>query len=40
MDLHEGNMDAARIRKSDRYVNLLKGHEDLGWNAERFTIED
>lgn len=35
----EINMDAARDKISDRYVNLLEEREDGGWRAEHFPID-
>ncbi|XP_066917441.1 uncharacterized protein [Clytia hemisphaerica] len=37
---HEDNIDAAQIRKDERYANLLTECEENGWMAKHFLIED
>ncbi|XP_066915397.1 uncharacterized protein [Clytia hemisphaerica] len=36
---HEDNIDAAQIRKDERYANLLTECEENGWVAKHFPIE-
>ena len=36
---HEDNIDAAQIRKDERYANLLTECEENGWMAKHFPIE-
>ena len=36
---HEDNIEAAHIRKDDRYEKLLKECEEAGWEASHFSVE-
>lgn len=37
--LHENNIDAARARKIDRYVNLRVECKYAGWKVAHFPVE-
>ena len=36
---HEDNIDAAQIRKDERYEQLLDDCEESGWSAKHFSVE-
>ena len=36
---HEDNIDAAHLRKNDRYEKLIQECEEAGWSATNFSVE-
>ena len=36
---YEDNIDAAQVRKDDRYEGLLNDCEEAGWNTSHLSIE-
>ena len=36
---HEDNVDAAQLRKDERYEGLVNNCEDAGWPAAYFSVE-
>ena len=37
--LHEDNIEAAQIRKNERYENLIVECEEVGWSVKHFTLK-
>ena len=35
----EDNIEAAQIRKNERYENLIREREEAGWSVKHFPVE-